>query len=221
MRETSKANQHTASRSSSLPSIRGCVESLNIVKIQTKLTLTAAIANYQKHISADLPAKLDKAKESIDNHFSYILKATQTLPDQIKVSTETLFVPLSETALAINIAATGHTYSQPLGKRFEDFQAVVKKQKENLNRLQKQHEDVLARLGLLKRAIFAGDSVVGEDQGGIVSYADKAREIQERFQVERERVLKKFQVNKDTLLGRINNYEAVSFFWRRLRVVRN
>jgi len=117
--------------------------------------------------------------------------------------------------LAINIAATGQTYSQPLGKRFEDFQAVVKKQKENLNRLERQHEQVLARLDVLKRAFSAGTNVggvVSEDQGGDVNYAEKAREVQERFQIEREKVLKKFQVQKDTLLGRINSYEAVSFF---------
>jgi len=178
-------------------------------------TLIAAIANYQKHVSADLPTKLDKAKESIDNHFSYILQATQSLPGQIEASAETLLVPLSETALAINIAATGQTYSQPLGMRFEDFQAIVKKQKENLDRLEKQHEDVLARLGVLRREILAGarvGGVVGGDQAGNASYAEKAREVQERFQIEREKVLKKFQAQKDTLLGRINSYEAVSLF---------
>jgi len=116
--------------------------------------------------------------------------------------------------LAINIASTGQTYSQSLGKRFEDFQAVFKKQKENLGRLEQQHESVLERLGMLKRSILAVPSagdVISEDEGGDAGYAEKARAIQKRFQAEREKVLKKFQTDKDTLLGRINSYEAVSF----------
>lgn len=189
------------------------MKSKSTIKV-AQLTHTAAIANYQKHIAADLPVKFDKAKGSIDNHFSYILKATQSLPDQVKASAETLFNPLSETTLAINIASTGQTYSQSLGKRFEDFQAVFKKQKEILSRLEQQHENVLARLGMFKRSILAVSSagdVVSEDEGGDTGYAERARAIQRRFHVEREKVLKKFQTDKDTLLGRINSYEAVSF----------
>lgn len=116
-------------------------------------------------------------------------------------------MPLGETVLNITIAGQAHIVLA--GKRFEDFQMVVKTQKENMERLERQHESVVMRLGMFKRAISAGTNTTADEEDQDVHYAHKAREIQKRYQVEREKILKKFRLDRDTLLTRVNSYEAV------------
>lgn len=168
---------------------------------------------YQTHLSQDLPIKLAKAKESIEQHLSDVLTETAELPKQFNESCKEFSTPLGDLELQIQLRDTNEVYTQPLSKRFENFRMIVEKQKVNLEQLWERHEAVLDKLAALETSTKETSQAQGGSTRGAtgeLTYAQKVRQIQQKYKEERDNVLKRYQKESAGLSERVSKYVAVS-----------
>lgn len=179
----------------------------------TAFHIVDAILKYQAHLAQDLPNKLAKAKESIEQHLSCVLTETADLPKQFNESCKELSTPLGDLELQIQLRDTNEVYTQPLNKRFENFRAIVKKETANLEQLWERHAAVLDKLEALKSSMASA----GQDQNGRargasteLSYAQNVQQIQRKYKQDRDNVLKRYQKESSGLSERVSKYLDVS-----------
>jgi len=126
-----------------------------------------------------------------------------------------LLTPLGETPLQITLQESAEVFEHPLSRRFEDFRAIVLRERKKLEGLWKRHADVVGKLGLVQKAVANAVISDGKVRGGAedaneASYFTESQRIKQEYQTEREKLLADFEAEAEKVRDSVIKCEEVS-----------